>query len=85
MTADGRLEIRILVSSALVNNSSDRYSHPMTGIVEEQHLFTSTGKRLASVRASRHRVDPGSVRHYRLLMFLGPVLVLSSPLRLQAW
>ncbi|HBU36379.1 MAG TPA: hypothetical protein DEB70_01100, partial [Planctomycetaceae bacterium] len=34
--------------------------HPMTGLVEEQHLFTSAGKRLASVRASRHRVDPGS-------------------------
>ncbi|NBP87323.1 MAG: hypothetical protein EBU59_02195, partial [Planctomycetia bacterium] len=31
-----------------------------TGLVEEQHLFTAGGERLASVRTSRHRVDPTS-------------------------
>ena len=31
-----------------------------TGLVSEQHLFTPAGERLASVRTSRHRVDPPS-------------------------
>jgi hypothetical protein len=60
MTADGRLEIRSTIDSSDEQLVRSIILHPMTGLVEEQHLFTSTGKRLASVRASRHRVDPGS-------------------------
>jgi hypothetical protein len=43
---DGRLEIRSRIGT--------------TGLVVEQHLFTPAGERLASVRTSRHRVDPQS-------------------------
>ncbi len=58
--ADGRLEIRSrltspdgeLLKSTLVDNT--------TGLVLEQHLFTPTGERLASVRTTQHRVDPTS-------------------------
>ena len=60
MTADGRLEIRSTIDSPDEQLVRSIILHPMTGLVEEQHLFTSTGTRLASVRASRHRVDPGS-------------------------
>jgi hypothetical protein len=60
MTADGRLEIRSTIDATDEQLVRSIILHPMTGLVEEQHLFTSAGKRLASVRASRHRVDPGS-------------------------
>ena len=60
IAADGRLEIRSTIDSPDGPLVRSVVLHPMTGLVEEQHLFTSAGKRLASVRASRHRMDPGS-------------------------
>jgi len=60
VAADGRLEIRSTIDSPDGPLVRSVVLHPMTGLVEEQHLFTSAGKRLASVRASRHRMDPGS-------------------------
>ena len=60
VAADGRLEIRSTIDSPDGPLIRSVILHPMTGLVEEQHLFTSAGKRLASVRASRHRMDPGS-------------------------
>ena len=60
VAADGRLEIRSTIDSPDGPLIRSVILHPLTGLVEEQHLFTSAGKRLASVRASRHRMDPGS-------------------------
>ena len=60
VAADGRLEIRSTIDSPDGPLIRSVILHPTTGLVEEQHLFTSAGKRLASVRASRHRMDPGS-------------------------
>ncbi|MFM9059543.1 MAG: hypothetical protein ACKOSQ_10545 [Planctomycetaceae bacterium] len=59
-TADGRIEIR----SRIVAPDGELYKSTIldatTGLVAEQHLFTAAGERLASVRTSRHRVDPSS-------------------------
>lgn len=64
---DGRLEIRShvgggpgaaaaggppLVKSTILDG--------ITGLVQEQHLFTPEGHRIASARTSDHRVDPAS-------------------------
>ena len=82
MTADGRLEIRSTINSSDEQLVRSIILHPITGLVEEQHLFTSAGKRLASVRASRHRVDPGSGAALpRLIEYLGRDLEWSLLLR----
>ncbi len=58
--ADGRFEIRSTIDSPDGPLLRSTILHPTTGLVEEQHLFTAGGERLASVRTSRHRVDPTS-------------------------
>ena len=60
LTADGRLEIRSTIESPDGPLLKSTLLHATTGLVEEQHLFTAAGERLASVRLSRHRVDPTS-------------------------
>ncbi len=59
-TADGRIEIR----SRILQPDGEIYKSTIldatTGLVAEQHLFTTSGERMASVRTSRHRVDPPS-------------------------
>jgi len=59
-TADGRLEIRSTIESPDGPLLKSTLLQAATGLVEEQHLFTAAGERLASVRTSRHRVDPNS-------------------------
>ncbi len=58
--ADGRLEIRSRLTSPDGELLKSTLVDGTTGLVLEQHLFTSTGERLASVRTTQHRVDPTS-------------------------
>jgi hypothetical protein len=58
--ADGRLEIRSTISLPDGELLKSTILDGTTGLVAEQHLFTAAGERLASVRTSRHRVDPPS-------------------------
>ncbi|RLS28746.1 MAG: hypothetical protein DWH79_12910 [Planctomycetota bacterium] len=57
---DGRLEIRTRTTSPDGEMAKSTIVDGTTGLVLEQHLFTAAGDRLASVRTSRHRVDPPS-------------------------
>lgn len=57
---DGRLEVRSRITSPDGDLLKSTLIDGTTGLVTEQHLFTTTGERLASVRMSRHRVDPTS-------------------------
>jgi hypothetical protein len=57
---DGRLEIRSRVVSPDGEVFKSTILDGTTGLVVEQHLFATSGERLASVRTSRHRVDPAS-------------------------
>jgi len=57
---DGRLEVRSRMTTADGELLKSTILDGTTGLVGEQHLFTPAGERLASVRTSRHRVDPGS-------------------------
>lgn len=58
--ADGRLEIRSRMASPDGELLKSTLVDGTTGLVLEQHLFTPTGERLASVRTTQHRVDPTS-------------------------
>jgi hypothetical protein len=58
--SDGRLEIRSRIASPDGELLKSTLVDGTTGLVLEQHLFTPTGERLASVRTSQHRVDPTS-------------------------
>lgn len=58
--ADGRLEIRSRLTSPDGELLKSTLVDGTTGLVLEQHLFTPTGERLASVRTTQHRVDPTS-------------------------
>jgi hypothetical protein len=58
--ADGRLEIRSRLAAPDGEMVKSTLLDGTTGLVVEQHLFTAQGERLASVRTSRHRVDPAS-------------------------
>jgi hypothetical protein len=58
--ADGKIEIRTTMAGPDGAMRKSTVLDGTTGLVLEQHLFTSTGERLASVRTSRHRVDPPS-------------------------
>jgi hypothetical protein len=58
--ADGRLEIRSRITSPDGELLKSTLVDGTTGLVLEQHLFTPTGERLASVRTAQHRVDPTS-------------------------
>jgi hypothetical protein len=57
---DGRIEVR----SRLTNDGEELFKSTIldgtTGLVAEQHLFTPGGERVASVRTTKYRVDPGS-------------------------
>jgi len=57
---DGRLEIRSRIQSPDGELLKSTLVDGTTGLVVEQHLFTASGERLASVRTSKHRVDPPS-------------------------
>jgi len=57
---DGRIEIRSRIASPDGELLKSTLVDGTTGLVQEQHLFTQAGERLASVRTSRHRVDPTS-------------------------
>ncbi|MFM8734459.1 MAG: hypothetical protein ACKOC8_04610 [Pirellulales bacterium] len=57
---DGRIEIRSTLDTPEGELLKSTILDGTTGLVGEQHLFTSAGERLASVRTSRHRVDPSS-------------------------
>jgi hypothetical protein len=57
---DGRIEIRSRIAAPDGELFKSTILDGTTGLVAEQHLFTPTGERLASVRTSRHRVDPPS-------------------------
>jgi hypothetical protein len=57
---DGRIEIRSRISAPDGELLKSTILDGTTGLVGEQHLFTAAGERLASVRTSRHRVDPAS-------------------------
>lgn len=59
-TADGRIEIRSRIAAPDGELYKSTVLDATTGLVAEQHLFTPAGVRLASVRTSRHRVDPPS-------------------------
>jgi len=59
-TADGRIEIRSRIPAPDGELYKSTILDATTGLVSEQHLFTAAGERLASVRTSRHRVDPPS-------------------------
>ena len=58
--ADGRLEIRSRIASPDGELLKSTLVDATTGLVQEQHLFTQSGERLASVRTTQHRVDPTS-------------------------
>lgn len=58
--ADGRLEVRSRIAGPDGEMAKSTIVDGTTGLVLEQHLFTATGTRLASVRTSQHRVDPPS-------------------------
>lgn len=57
---DGRLEIRSRVAIDNEEILKSTILDSTTGLVAEQHLFTPTGERIASVRTSRYSVDPAS-------------------------
>jgi hypothetical protein len=57
---DGRLEIRSRIAAPDGELLKSTLVDATTGLVVEQHLFTPSGERLASVRTSKHRVDPPS-------------------------
>ena len=57
---DGRIEIRSRIRDTEGELLKSTILDATTGLVAEQHLFTPAGERLASVRTTRHRVDPGS-------------------------
>jgi len=57
---NGRLEIRSRMVAPEGDMLKSTILDATTGLVMEQHLFTVAGERLASVRTSRHRVDPQS-------------------------
>ena len=57
---DGRIEIRSRIVSPEGTLSKSTVLDGTTGLVLEQHLFSPTGERLASVRTTRHRFDPTS-------------------------
>ena len=57
---DGRIEIRSRLGGPGEEVVKSTILDGTTGLVAEQHLFTPDGERLASVRTSRHRVDPAS-------------------------
>ncbi len=57
---DGRIEIRSRIDSGDGELLKSTILDGTTGLVAEQHLFTTAGERLASVRTSRYRVDPPS-------------------------
>jgi len=57
---DGRIEVRSTITAPDGEMLKSTILDSTTGLVSEQHLFTSVGERLASVRTSRHRVDPPS-------------------------
>lgn len=57
---DGRIEIRSRIAAGEGDLVKSTILDGTTGLVGEQHLFTAAGERLASVRTSRHRVDPSS-------------------------
>lgn len=59
-TPDGRIEIRSRIRDAEGELLKSTILDATTGLVAEQHLFTPAGERLASVRTTRHRVDPAS-------------------------
>jgi hypothetical protein len=58
--ADGRIEIRSRIAAPDGDLFKSTLLDGTTGLVVEQHLFSAQGERLASVRTSRHRVDPAS-------------------------
>jgi len=58
--ADGRIEVRSTITVPDGELLKSTILDGTTGLVAEQHLFTAAGERLASVRTSRHRVDPPS-------------------------
>ena len=58
--ADGRIEVRSTISVPDGELLKSTILDGTTGLVAEQHLFTAAGERLASVRTSKHRVDPPS-------------------------
>ena len=57
---DGRIEVRSRIGSPDGELVRSTLLDGTTGLVVEQHLFSPAGERLASVRTSRHRVDPTS-------------------------
>lgn len=57
---DGRIEIRSRIGAPEGELVRSTLLDGTTGLVMEQHLFGPSGERLASVRTSRHRVDPTS-------------------------
>ncbi|NBX31083.1 hypothetical protein EBR04_11690, partial [bacterium] len=57
---DGRIEIRSRIRDSEGELLKSTILDATTGLVAEQHLFTPAGERLASVRTTRHRVDPAS-------------------------
>jgi len=57
---DGKLEVRSRISDPGGDLVKSTLLDGTTGLIVEQHLFTAAGERLASVRTSRHRVDPQS-------------------------
>lgn len=57
---DGRIEIRSRLASPDGELLKSTLIDGTTGLVQEQHLFTPAGERLASARTTRHRVDPTS-------------------------
>ncbi|MCE9632348.1 MAG: hypothetical protein K8S94_16770 [Planctomycetia bacterium] len=57
---DGRIEVRSTIDSPEGEILKSTILDGTTGLVSEQHLFMASGERLASVRTSRHRVDPRS-------------------------
>lgn len=58
--ADGRIEIRSRIASAEGELARSTLLDGTTGLVLEQHLFSPSGERLASVRTTKHRVDQNS-------------------------
>jgi hypothetical protein len=58
--ADGRLEIRTRIPAPEGEILKSTILDGTTGLVVEQHLFTTGGERLASARTTRHRMDPQS-------------------------
>lgn len=65
---DGRIEIRSRITPQTASPNAAPEGDLLkstildgtTGLVVEQHLFTVAGERLASVRTTKHRVDPQS-------------------------